>query len=360
MDRRTFLTTGALAAVCSHVDPAFAYSSGKLRSQTLAFVEQSQFSGVVLVGRGPRTLYCEAFGLADRSTNRPVTRQTIFEAGSISKWIASIVTLHLVDRQKLDLHRPIGAYLPEFRKDIGDRVTLEHLLSHTSGIPNDIIPALRANPHLAELGLTQKEAIQRHASGDLRFPPGTGWDYSHSNWILVQAIVERVAEMNYRRFAAETLWKPLKLERSGIYSGTGPDEPDVALSYAAAETGMQPIVQRMPGFLEMAGGFYCSSGDLLHLMDAATTGSLLSRRSRQEMFRVRWPKENYALGCRVDAGIFGHKQSRFISEDGSNAGFRSVAYRIFEDGHTCILLNNTSMPLNHTGPFALQLLQTMA
>ncbi|MGI8508217.1 MAG: serine hydrolase domain-containing protein [Gemmatimonadaceae bacterium] len=333
--------------------------SESLRDQTKAFVEQNRFDGAVLVGKGKTILYCEAFGLADRAASRAVTTDTIFEAGSMSKWIAAIVTLRLVDQGKLTLYAPVSAYLPGFRKDVGDRITLDHLLSHTSGVPNDIIPALRANPNLALAGLTQAEAVEEYASGSLRFAPGSDWEYSHSNWILVKAIVERASGTSYEQFARETLWQPLGLKRSGIYSGLAPDASDVALSYSSNGPESKPVVQRLPEFLQMAGGFYCSAADLLNVMEAVTNGALLSTRAKEELFRVRWTNEHYALGCRVDVHRFAGKDRRFIAEDGANAGFRSVAYRTLPGGETCILLNNTTMPLGKTGPFALQLLDTI-
>jgi D-alanyl-D-alanine carboxypeptidase len=86
----------------------------------------------------------------------------------------------------------------------------------------------------------------------------------------------------------------------------------------------------------MAGGYYCSAEDLLRLIDAVTNGNLLSSRAKEEPFRVRWPKEHYALGCKVDAHTFGEKDHWFIAEDGAKTGFRTVPNRILNGGETCI------------------------
>ncbi len=358
-DRRSFLTTSLLAG--AHVLTAHVESlpSNSLEQQAESFIQQNDFQGVILVARGSKVLYSHASGLSDRAAGKPIDITTIFQAGSISKWIASITTLKLVDQDKLRLDTPISTYLPYLRSDVGDHTTLAHLLSHTSGVPNDIIPALKADPQLSLATITQKEAVQRYASGAPRFTPGSDWDYSHSNWILVKAIVERASGMPYAQLAGQTIWEPLGLKRSGIFNGLAPAAPNVALSYRSNDAKGAPVEQRLPAFLEMAGGYYCSAEDLLALMHAVTTGRLLSNKATQALFQVRWANEHYALGCRVDTHTFGGSDQRFIAEDGSNAGFKTVAYRILNTGETCIILNNTTLSLNLAKPFALQLLETV-
>ncbi len=154
------------------------------------FVADNDFNGVILVARNGEVLHHRAYGHADVEAGTPTALTTRYQLGSISKYLASLVVLKLVDEKKLSLTRPISDYLPAYRKDVGGKVTLHHLLSHTSGIPNDIITAYRADRGLAKVELPMATAVERYASGALQFEPGARFDYAHSNWILVRAIIE--------------------------------------------------------------------------------------------------------------------------------------------------------------------------
>ena len=101
--------------------------------------------------------------------------------------------LDLAEDGLLDLDAPVSTYLPSARSDAAGRVSLRHLLANRSGIPNDLIAAYEADPTVLDAPLATTEAVERFASGELQFEPGTAFDYSHSNWIVVQAVVEAVA-----------------------------------------------------------------------------------------------------------------------------------------------------------------------
>ena len=306
------------------------------------FATEHGFNGVVLVGRGRRVESLQLFGLADAEAGVKVSRNTRFELGSISKWVASIVVLKLVDRGQLSLDAPITTYLPDYRADTGARLTLRRLLSHSSGVPNQIAAARKADPSLRDVELEQGEAVRRYASGDLAFTPGEAWDYSHSNWILVKAIVERVSGKSYAVLVRDFLVRPLGLKHSGIHAGDSARVPGMARGYATLTPQPERKASPMPDFMAMAGGYSTTAEELLKLMDGVLDGAVLTPASREALMTVLMPEQHYALGGRTRVETIAGVERRAAWEDGSNGGFRVLARRVLADGHTVIVMNNTS------------------
>lgn len=317
--------------------------------------ERDGFNGVVLVGSGHQVRLVEGFGSADAEHGVPMLPATRFETGSVSKWIASIVVLRLVDEGKLDLDAPIGLYLPEYRADTGARLTLRRLMSHSSGLPNQIAEA-RKDPATRGIELDQMQAVQRYASADLAFEPGTAWDYSHSNWLLVKAVVERVGGRPYAALVERTLVGPLRLKDSGIYHGDSSRVRSMAAGYQTLAPEPQRKPNPVPDFMAMAGGFYTSAPDLLRIMDAVLGGDYLSPGSRSALMTVLMPEQHYALGGRVRVEKIGGQDREAAWEDGANGGFRMVARRVLADGHTVIVLTNASFDYAKLGELATELL----
>lgn len=305
-------------------------------------VDEQGFNGVVVVGRGGKIVALEAAGLADAEAARPMTADTRFELGSISKWIASIVVLRLVDKGQLSLDAPISIYLPDYRPDNGKVLTLRRLMSHSSGVPNQVDAARKADPTIKGVELEQMEAVRRYASGDLAFAPGSAWDYSHSNWILVKAIAERASGRTYVQLVRDEIVRPLGLKDSGIFRGDSARDVGAAHGYAALKPAPQPKPTPIPDYMAMAGGYYATAPDLLKLMDGVLDGRLLKPASRRALLTVLMPDQHYALGGRVKTPTIAGEAREAAWEDGSNGGFRVLARRVLADGHTVIVLSNAS------------------
>lgn len=330
----------AFAAVMMALAPMPMASAGGA-SPAVRFVAPADFNGVALVATGRHLVWAKGFGLANAERGVPVTPDTRFEIGSVSKWIASIVVLKLVDQGKLDLDAPIGRYLPDYRTDTGARLTLRVLLAHRSGLPNQVAAA-RNDPGVVERGLPQAEAVRRYASGDLRFAPGTDWDYAHSNWVLAQAVVERVTGEAYPALVDRLLVRPLKLKHSGIFVGDSGQLPGAASGYAR----LMPAPVRKPGpipnFLAMAGGYSTTAGELLTVMDLVLDGGYLSRASRAALLTVTTPDQAYALGGRIRVKPIAGRDRPAVWNDGTNGAFRMIARRVLADGHSVIALSNNN------------------
>lgn len=321
------------------------------------FAVDQHFNGVILVGHGSQVDYAESFGVADAGTQRPLTADTPFETGSISKWIAAIVVMRLVQQGELALDEPISTYLPDYRRDNGDKLTLRHLMSHSSGVPNQIDEAIKRDPATRGLSLDNAQAVHRYASGDLRFAPGTDWDYSHANWLLVKAIVEKVTGRSYAALVDGYLVQPLALRHSGIYAGSSSSVPGMALGYRQLAPRAVALDKPLPDFMVLAGGFHASANDLFALLDGLFGGRLLAPESTRTLMSVERPLQDYALGGRTKTLSFAGKDHPVAWEYGSNGAFRVLAWRTLDDGHSVIVMNNTSFDHMKVGELATAMME---
>ncbi len=307
-----------------------------------AFVARQAFQGVVLVARGDRVVDLRAFGHADVERGVRTTVDTRYELGSIAKWIASVVVLRLAEQGKVALDAPVSTYLPEYRRDVGARVTLHHLLTHTSGIPNDVVAALRADSTLARTSLAADEAVRRLASGALQFAPGERFDYAHANWLVVRAIVERVTGRPYADVVQATLWTPLGLRDGGTFVGDFSQVAHAARGYATLAPAPRRRVVPVPDFMAAAGGSFATARDLLALLHGVYGGAVLSPASLAALDRVHVPAERYAYGSRVRTLALGAQPTAVAWHAGSNGAFKTLAVRVLADGWTVIVLGNAT------------------
>lgn len=321
-----------------------------------AFAERTAFNGVVLVADGgDATVW--TFGHEDLEAGVATCASTRYQLGSISKWVSTLVVFRLADEGGLDLDAPLSTYLPDYRSDSGSRVTLHHLVTHTSGVPNGLIAAFQADPTLLDEGLSQSQAVARSASGDLLFPPGERFDYSHSDWILVQAILERTTGRTYEALVREHLADPLGLTGTEVMTGSAFASDHLAVGY----TSLAPPERadaRFQGYLAATGGVVSTAGDLLTVLDALYT--LLSDALRARLDAVVSAGENYASGGRVRTLDLGRGAETVAWHAGSNGPSTSRVSRAVASGLTVITLSNTGADSDDTGALAEGLLETLA
>jgi D-alanyl-D-alanine carboxypeptidase len=315
------------------------------------FVASNDFNGVIVVATDAGMVHQGAYGHSDVEAGTPTAFGTRYQLGSISKYVASLVVLKLVDEGTLSLTRPISEYLPGYREDVGRKVTLHHLLSHTSGVPNDLTTAFREDRGLAKVELPLETAVERYASGALQFEPGARFDYSHSNWLLVKAIIERASGRSYEE-NVQRLLGPLKLKDTGIFSGEFSSVPGSAVPTRASIPN--------PTFIACAGGTFSTAADLLTLNRALHEGRLVSRESLQKLWTPYVADEGYGYGGRVKTLKLGGRDEQVVWNSGSNGPFKSRMSRVMSSGLTVILLSNTNADLGKMAALTEELLQTLS
>jgi CubicO group peptidase (beta-lactamase class C family) len=155
----------------------------KLDKLISAYAEYGKFNGSVLVAEKGEVIYKKGFGLADMEWNIPNQPDTKHRLGSITKQFTSMLIMQLVEKGKLKLDVPISTYLPDYPKKNGDVITIHHLLTHTSGIPNmTSFPSFFKN--IMPNAYTPAQLVNMSADSTLEFKPGERFAYSNSGYLL--------------------------------------------------------------------------------------------------------------------------------------------------------------------------------
>ncbi len=352
--RREFLA-GAAALGLAEKAGASVLSGSAADRVVEAFLKIQPFQGVVLIGKAGKPIYSRTVGFADIEAKKPAALDTPYVIASISKWLTSIGLLRLAEAGKLDLDAPITRYLTDYRADTGAKVTLRHLMTNISGVPNGFATWTKANPDpdLFKKTFTTAQAMKLWCSGDLAFEPGTRFDYVLTNWVIVTAIIEAVTGKTYAEAMTELVIGPLGLTRT-----TPADPADIAISYRTLEPLARGDNQRFP-FFAASGGYVGTAGDLLKAAHAVFDGNFLPPARKKELLTIGWPDQEYALGGRVKTLFADGLPRVFAWETGRAAGYRSVLGHRFDDQTTIVLLNNTSITQKAMDEFAYSLFGTV-
>jgi len=243
----------------------------------------SGFSGVVRVDREDETLFAHAYGLADRAHGLPNTVDHRFGVASVSKGFTALAVASLVEEGLLGFDDPVRTWLGADLPLVDDRVTVAHLLSHTSGIGDyldedaggDITDYVLSVPvHL----LDDTEAFLPVLDGHPQeAEPGAGFAYNNSGFVLLALVAQRVSGTAYPELVTERVLRPAGMDRSG-FPRTDELPGDVALGYLG-EDGLRTNALHLPVRATGDGGAVTTAGDLAAFWRALTAGRVVTPRT---------------------------------------------------------------------------------
>lgn len=329
--------------------PALTGKAAQISTLMSAYHKLGYLDGAVLVAEKGAVIYKEAFGLANREWNVPNTVDTRYRIASITKTFTATLVMKLVEEGKVKLDARITEYLPDYRKDTGDKVTIHHLLAHESGIPDYVN---QPGFFLNKIGnkYERSHLVKEFMSGDLRFEPGSKAYYNNTGYFLLGMIIEKVTGKKFEEVLDEKILRPAGMSRSG-YLTPGKILDKMAYGYTRTITGHKTAAYMDISNLFSGGGMYATVDDLYLWDQALYTTKVLSEESKQRAFKAYlqdpmekragygWPSFGYAWY--VGKRSYGHVGEVPIAEHGGNAfGFRSLLTRLPEDRHLIVLLMN--------------------
>lgn len=300
------------------------------------------FMGAALVVKGDQVLLNKGYGSANLEWNLANTPTTKFRLGSLTKQFTAACVLLLAERGQLSLTDPVKKHLPD-APVAWDAITIHHLLSHTSGIPN--FTSFPDYQNTKTLPTTPEKTMARFRDRPLDFTPGDRFAYSNSGYIVLGAIIEKVSGMSYPRFVQENLFTPLGMTNSG-YDAFETVVPQRASGYVRGAKGFAnaPYLDMTIPFA--AGGLYSTTEDLLKWEQALTGGKLLKAASWEKMTTP--VKDTYGYGLDITTPSNGHKR---IAHGGGIEGFNTYMAHYPEDGKgalTVVVLANLNGPAAQT------------
>lgn len=305
-----------------------------------SYVENHLFNGSVLVEKKGKVIFKKGYGLANMEWNIPNSADTKFRIGSITKQFTATLVLLLEQEGKINLQAKITDYLPWYRKDTGDKITVENLLKHTSGIPNYTAKADVMND-IALHNYSPKEIAEKFLSDDLEFEPGTKFSYSNSGYFLLGVIVEEITKRSFAENLKEKIFAPLAMKNSGI------DSPFELIEKRAAgyEYGLEGY--KNANFINMesatysAGAIYSTVEDLNLWQNALYGDKLLSKKNKNLMFTPTFGNYGYGLFIGKSKPNGMSKEMTSIGHHGGISGFSALLIEFVETETTVILLDNT-------------------
>ncbi|HLP44816.1 MAG TPA: serine hydrolase domain-containing protein [Candidatus Kapabacteria bacterium] len=328
-----------------------------------SYALKKQFTGVIFVTqgiKGEHIIYQNAVGMANREWKIRNGMNTKLLIGSNTKQFTAMLVMQEVEKGNIDLEGVISDYLPEYKGNGKDVVTIHQLLSMQSRIPNfntrpdyEELPLYPGNKAY-RLHFSVMDLIDRYCSDNLTIPqngcPGSLYDYSNSNYYILGAILEKVTGKSYLELLQERIFNPLKMKNSGYYTN------DVILSQKAygytrvnGITGQAPFIDISNAY--SAGAVYSTVEDFNIWESSLYTDELLSDYYREKMM------EPYIAVCPNDAAYYGislyygygleigymqagHRQLNLVLHGGSIPGFVSFHLRVLNDKYTIIILAN--------------------
>lgn len=245
-----------------------------------------EFSGVVAVAREGRPLVTRAWGVAERSFGAPVKVGTRFNLASIDKLFTQVVILQLAEEGKLDPQERLIRYLPDYpNRAVAEKVTIQQLLDHASGLGDFFGERFRATPN--ERLRTLADYLPLFVDQPLLFPPGSEQRYSNAGYVVLGLVIERLTGESYYEAVQRRVFARAGMTQSD-FSMVDEATPDRAVGYTreraagapaaaggAAAAPLRSNVYFLPARGSSAGDGYSTAGDLLRFAQALREGRLL-------------------------------------------------------------------------------------
>ena len=315
----------ALAPLPEHLGEwidAYASALGREWGETRAF------SGYLLVAREGVPVFGKAYGKANRATGALAGADTRFRIGSITKQFTAVAILQLAEKGLVRVEDPLSKYLPGL--PFGDRITLHHCLSHTSGIANmtedEALMKDHAKPH------TREQVVAVFASKPLAFEPGAEFRYSNSNYFLLGMVVEKVTGLSYEDYLQRSVLGPAGMTRTSTVDA--PDAPDTAAGYTDDDGTLAPAHAVDMSIPFAAGALRSTSNDLVRWDRALAGDALLTADSKRRMVTPVREHYGYGVATKTVAG-------REVEEHGGGIdGFSSDLARVPAEHLVVVALSN--------------------
>ncbi|HEV3049629.1 MAG TPA: serine hydrolase, partial [Longimicrobium sp.] len=295
----------------------------------------------VLVFRGDQQLFARGYGLADLESGAPIPPGTIFHVASVSKQFTAFAVAMLAAQGRLSLDDDVRQHLSEL-PDFGQRITLRHLLNHTSGLRDQWSLWVLAGG-LGDDVIRQDDLLRLiYRQRELNFPPGTRHMYSNTGYTLLAEVVERVAGQDFGPWMKTNVFEPLEMRSTQVYENHRRIVPGRAYSYRRAGDGWEKAVLSYAN--NGATSVFTTTEDLARWLrnygHSRVGGARATAMMRERGVLAGGDTIPYALGVIVDR----HRGLDRLSHGGADAGYRaSVSYYPALDAGVVVLANTATI-----------------
>ena len=300
--------------------------------------QSTEPGATVILSKNGKTIFRKGQGMANLELNVPIQPNMVFRLGSVTKQFTAVAILMLSEQGKLALGDPLTKFLPDYPTH-GHHITVEHLLTHTSGIKSHTdMPEMWSS---ARKDLSVQELIDFFKYQPMQFAPAKRWAYNNSGYILLGAIIEQITGCSYEQFIQQNIFEPLGMEHS-YYDNPVRLIPHRVAGYDKSQEGYVNA-----DYLSMtqpyAAGSLASTVDDLALWDAALyTDNLLNQDTLQRAFVASCLSDGTSTGYGFGWEISEYAGHCLVEHGGGIHGFRTHTIRLPDARVFVAVLSNNS------------------
>jgi CubicO group peptidase (beta-lactamase class C family) len=340
-------------ALPAHVAPAAADETlaKKIDAVMSEVYKPGEPGAAIIVRKDGRTVFRKGYGLADLELGVPVEPDMVFRLGSITKQFMAVAVLMLAEQGRLALQDEITKFLPDYPTQ-GRRITVEHLLTHASGIQSytdmaEWLPLWRKD-------FTVPELIDLFKDKPMQFEPGARWAYNNSGYVLLGAVIEKASGQTYEEFLVSRIFKPLGMARSG-YGHTERIIPRRIPGYHRGKDGFinAPYLSMTQPYA--AGSLVSSVDDLAVWSDAVFAGKLVGKAWLDKAFTPYRLANGESSGYGYGWFISDYQGHRVVEHGGGINGFTTYEMTLPEDRIFLAVLANSAVEGRDPEPRAVKI-----
>lgn len=319
------LVIAAIAALLLFGRDSHSNLSGSLPEKIDQYLSDEAFRGTVLIAKDGEILFSKGYGLA--APNVPNTPDTLYQIASLSKSFTAVAIMQLAEKQLLSVDDPISKYVPDI--PYRESITIGHLLSHSSGIPDYLQP---------KFGFDYSQAWEPNdifnvvSDAKLEFTPGESFKYSNTGYVLLGLIIEKASGQPYAEYIEEHIFNPSGMMNSMF---SVPNGISAAKGHVDGKQG--PAMHNSAAY---AAGNIISTAEDLALFDKALRGGVLIEDETENLMGTTHASKfpyKYGYGWYTQ-DVMGHKAVGHSG--GYPSGFRHYVARLQDEGLTVIVLSN--------------------
>jgi len=321
-------------------------SSQNNQNQTIELFLQKEYpenepGAVILIAKNNDVIFKKALGLSHLKKRKPLKTDMVFQIGSMTKQFTSAAILQLIESGKVSLEDPIQKYVEYFPiKEYP--ITIHHLLSQTSGIP-EFFDVDEEEMHLLAKEHTPKQLIDYYKDEPLEFEPGTKYQYSNSNYPLLGVAIEKVSGVSLKEYLRVNIFEPLGMTSTSLWYDDEMKKKKIAKGYRNYKGSLIPSPE-IVGSVPYAAGAIVSTVDDLHIWNMELKNkSILTDFVVKNLITEKLTKQGSGTGYGYGFFMKNLLGNKTIQHGGNLYGFTSYGLYIPDENLFVCILANKSM-----------------
>lgn len=302
------------------------------------YAAEKNFSGAALVATDGKIEYLNGSGLANRQNGTTLTSKSKFRICSIAKTFTAVLVMQLYEQGKIDLNAPVSRYFPEYQGEGRDKITIDSLLTYSSGLDN----IDQRDEAIYRSQMSPDTLISKYFSGKLLTEPGKKFSYKNADFIILGKIIEKITGKPFAVVLEENILKPLQMTNTS-YLKNGDIVGSLANGYLFDKT-TETFRNDDPFWIDnfyAAGAMYSTVEDLFKFDRAIFDNKILSKKTVDLMLVSRPELYSVGYGFWISPVQFGAIKARAADRQGEISGNKATWIHLIDRKKTVIILSNS-------------------